>query len=490
MKNQIFTIFLISLSLSFPDTSAQDYHVRIGVIGNSITQGTGLPNPAEDAYPAQLNDLLTEIYGDTCIVTNYGLHSTTLLKNGDVPYWATTQLQDYLSHAPEVCIILLGTNDSKPQNWDQYSHQFVEDYIALMDTILDRNPHTLFMLGYPPPAFEVVFSIRDSVIINGIIPAIDTVLMQRDAYLVDYYHPLEDSVELFPDKIHPDVSGALRMAEILRDAIIDTDIVHQADTGLTFITSFITKKTPLPKGDSTDLQWTTINADSVWLNGNLVESEDTLRIFPSESSAYQLIAKGDLSSDTIVVLQEVYVPELDRLRISPGGLTTYEGDTIYFQVYYYDQENALMNDTLIDVSWEISEGNGELFNMTENSAYYVAGDPETAIVKVSYGDISDEASITIRAATASTTPEKYESRLIVYPNPAREEIHVSLPGLSGDLKLMIYATDGSLIFTNKYRDVSSGRMIITVETTDFLPGNYLVKVVSDAGSFTENLILH
>jgi lysophospholipase L1-like esterase len=85
------------------------------------------------------------------------------------------------------------------------------------------------MLGYPPPAYEDRWSIRDSIVVNGIIPAIDSIVKVVDAELVDFYYPLLDSVHLFPDKIHPNAEGARVMAEILCEKMVETDIIHKAE---------------------------------------------------------------------------------------------------------------------------------------------------------------------------------------------------------------------------------------------------------------------
>lgn len=184
MKNYKLFLFIIALAAIFSTNYAQDYHVRIGIIGNSITQGVGLSSPATESYPAQLQPILEAVYGDTCIVTNFGITTTTMLKNGNVSYWNSSQFEDYMNFAPEICIILLGTNDTKSVNWDVYGDEFEDDYISMIDTIKTRNPQTRFMVCYPTPAFEDKLNIRNSIIVSDIIPGVDYVLSQTDAELI------------------------------------------------------------------------------------------------------------------------------------------------------------------------------------------------------------------------------------------------------------------------------------------------------------------
>ena len=228
MKKFSNLLLVFTLSVVFISAFPQDNKIRIGIIGNSITHGVVLPDPSTQSYPAQLAVMLEEIYGDTVILKNFGLTTTTMLKKGNVSYWDTQHLKDYLSFAPDICIILLGTNDTKPINWDVYGNEYIADYMSLIDTIQQTNPSTRFILGYPPPVFEDRWGIRDSILVHGVMPAIDSVLTLVNAELVDFYHPLLESGHLFPDKIHPDIEGSGEMAKILLKRLIETDIIHKA----------------------------------------------------------------------------------------------------------------------------------------------------------------------------------------------------------------------------------------------------------------------
>src|SRR3989442_10639420 len=83
--------------------------VKIACIGDSITEGAGLSNPAVESYPARLQRLL----GTNAVVRNYGVSGRTLLKEGDFPYWKETFFKQRHDWHPDIVIIQLGTNDSK-----------------------------------------------------------------------------------------------------------------------------------------------------------------------------------------------------------------------------------------------------------------------------------------------------------------------------------------------------------------------------------------
>ena len=489
MKNLRFLAVMVVLGSSIITGRAQNYHVRIGFIGNSITQGSGLLHPGTEAYPNQLQVLLNEHYGDTCIVNNFGLTTTTMLKDGDVSYWDTQELRDYLAYAPEICFIMLGTNDTKPQNWDVHGDRFIGDYLDMIDTIKRRNPSTKFMFGYPPPAFEVKWGIRDSVILNGVRPALDSVLMLVDADWIDFYYPLLDSIHLFPDHIHPSVAGAGVMAEMILERMTGTDMIHKADTGLTFITSFRTAKPSIMAGEETRLSWTTINADSLFLNGTAVPVNERITVSPLDTTLYELVATGALSSDTAYLTQMVYIRELARLRISPREVTREEGDTILFRVYYFDQFDDVINDQTFPVEWNITAGNGILFGQTETSVYYVAGIPGESFLEVRYGDISDEARITTSASPAGLEKGKPGNGVRIFPNPAGEQITVHAGPEPGCVIVSVYNAEGILLLKQAANGETAGPAIIRVDTGDLQEGNYILRVEKDGQSVADRVVL-
>src|SRR6185437_4079957 len=100
----------------------------VACVGDSITAGYNLAG--NQAYPIQLGAMLNSTY----TVNNYGVSGTTLLKNGNYPYTGTRTYTSSLHCRPNYVIIQLGTNDSKPSNWDNLGSQFVGDYQSLISS--------------------------------------------------------------------------------------------------------------------------------------------------------------------------------------------------------------------------------------------------------------------------------------------------------------------------------------------------------------------
>lgn len=478
-------VFLTAVLITFLINSgiSQGHHVRIGTIGNSITHGIALPSPLTQAFPVLLDDMLADVYGDTCIVQNFGLTTTTMLKNGDVSYWDTQHLKDYLAYAPEICFIMLGTNDTKPQNWDIYGEEFIGDFIAMIDTIQHRNPSTRFILAYPPPAYAVEWGIRDSVILHGVIPAVDSLLkVVDDAILMDFYYPLLDSVDLFPDNIHPNIQGNVVMAKMLMERIIESDLISQADTGYTFITEFSTSTNPIAKNSSADLSWLTINANSTYLNDVLVDNQGSIEISPEESTTYTLVAKGKKSNDTLELFQEVYIPDLARLKISPSKITRSVGDSIYFEASQYDQFNRKLTHDYFDVDWSIV-GSGSLIQETDTSVIFVCVSPDTSYLSVSYnGDFPDEARVIVKSTTSSSSLKTDETLFSVYPNPANNQLNISTE-LNGRYTVEIHSLSGQEIFRTEMKEKSS-----KIDLSTFRQGIYFITFSSKEFIRTEKII--
>ena len=95
--------------------------IRVACVGDSITFGAGVGDREKNSYPAVLGRLL----GEKWQVKNFGVSGATMLNKGDKPYTKQKAFAAALEFKPNVVLIKLGTNDSKPQNW-----KFKADFAA------------------------------------------------------------------------------------------------------------------------------------------------------------------------------------------------------------------------------------------------------------------------------------------------------------------------------------------------------------------------
>jgi acyl-CoA thioesterase-1 len=473
-----FPFIVVILLMTFTLTGhSQEYHVRIGFIGNSITYGAGLNNPTTDSYPAQLGVLLRQKYGDTCIVNNFGISSRTMLKHGDYPIWNDAEFKNCWNLAPEILLICLGTNDTKPQNWDLFKGEFLDDYMSMIDTFKVRNPYTKFLVCYPCPAYDIVWGIREELIVSSIMPLVDSVLEKTDAVKVDFHTPLLDSVSLFPDKIHPNLRGSAAMARILLNTIIESDIIHKVETGLTFINTLKTDKKVLAVKDSATLSWTTINADTVTLDGQLVPANGSLKVAPRETRIYTLLAKGEKSVDSMKLEQQVYQPALTRLSITPKNINIYQGDSIDLTLSYYDQINKLMADTVFNIDWSITEGYGVLINKTGTSVTYVADSAIKAIVTAASGDITTRVTVNIKVLVNGISQSPLSNELRIFPNPGDDLINLQLvAGNPTSLRIQLFDLKGALMKEEHHYISVAGTHNFQIGTEDLDPGIFIFQI--------------
>jgi lysophospholipase L1-like esterase len=182
--------------------------IKVACVGDSITEGSGLPDRKTQAYPAQLQRML----GDKWLVGNFGRSARTLLNAGDFPYQTTGPLKEALEFKPDVVIIMLGTNDSKPQNW-KFKDRFVGDYKDLIGKFraLESKPR-IFICRPVPVIGEERFTIRKK-IVEEEMPLIAQIAREEGAGVIDMHAALDGRPELLPDGVHPNAAGAALMAK-------------------------------------------------------------------------------------------------------------------------------------------------------------------------------------------------------------------------------------------------------------------------------------
>lgn len=101
--------------------------IRVACVGDSITYGCLVPLRGRNHYPRVLQKMLGEGYQ----VENFGLSNRTLQMTGDEPYQLEKEFPRSLMFRPNIVILKLGTNDTKPQNW-RSADVFESEYRLLL----------------------------------------------------------------------------------------------------------------------------------------------------------------------------------------------------------------------------------------------------------------------------------------------------------------------------------------------------------------------
>lgn len=192
------------------DPSGYTLPIKVACIGNSITFGSGIPDRPRDSYPSQLGRML----GDRWEVRNFGVGGRTMLKKGDFPYWNEDAYKEAKAFLPDIVIIKLGTNDTKPQNW-KYAGEFLANYRSMVKELKSLSSHPRIYVCKPVPAYAKRWGINDSLLVHGVIPAIEQLAGEEQLPVIDLYKALSGYAGLFPDQIHPESEGAGIIAKVI-----------------------------------------------------------------------------------------------------------------------------------------------------------------------------------------------------------------------------------------------------------------------------------
>ncbi|MDD2306307.1 MAG: GDSL-type esterase/lipase family protein [Prolixibacteraceae bacterium] len=233
-----FSVLVITGFAQPIDPSKYSSPIKVACIGNSITYGSGIADRPRDSYPSQLGRML----GQKWEVRNFGVGGRTLLKKGDYPFWNEEAYAQAKAFLPDVVIIKLGTNDTKPQNW-KYSGEFLSDYRAMVKELKALSSHPKIYLCKPVPAYVSRWGINDSIIVHGVIPSIEKLSTEENLPVIDLYTALSGKAALFPDQIHPNPEGAGLMAQTIYKALTgkDTSLVSAQYPGKSTVWHGFTK---------------------------------------------------------------------------------------------------------------------------------------------------------------------------------------------------------------------------------------------------------
>jgi lysophospholipase L1-like esterase len=183
---------------------------RIACIGDSITFGASIKDRATNCWPAVLEDRLGGAYE----VKNFGVNGATLLSDSSKPYVAQGAWKDSLAFEPHAVFLMLGTNDTKLGEklsgaaLEADLKKFIANYRALK-----TNPRVFLLL--PPPVFAKRWGINEKTLVDVVLPAIRRVGRATDCAMIDLHTPMQGSSSLFPDSVHPNATGAARIAATL-----------------------------------------------------------------------------------------------------------------------------------------------------------------------------------------------------------------------------------------------------------------------------------
>jgi len=219
--NRFFSVLLV-FSMALP-VLAQDSTpvkvekykapIKVSCVGDSITQGVGAGGG--NSWPDQLRKML----GEKWDVKNFGVSATTLMKSGDSPYQKKDAFKKAKDFNPDVVVIMLGTNDTKPQNWKNFKKDFEADYMDMVKQFAElASKPRIFVCYAPYIAKGGNWGINEPNTVEEI-PVITKVAKELKLGIIDVHGALKDKDSLIPDNVHPNAEGATVIAQTVFKAL-------------------------------------------------------------------------------------------------------------------------------------------------------------------------------------------------------------------------------------------------------------------------------
>jgi lysophospholipase L1-like esterase len=194
--------------------------VRIACVGDSITFGALVKNRGVNCYPAQLETLLGAGYS----VRNFGVNGHAAQKSADEPYWEHHHFSASSEFAPDIVLLMLGTNDAADHNWKGIA-PFIADYRELVAHYAELPSHPAVYIMTPPTQFaaenytKVIYKMNNDRL-DEMTASLIKLADELGTRFIDINAATKNHPEFFcNDGLHPDAGGAALIAETVYKAL-------------------------------------------------------------------------------------------------------------------------------------------------------------------------------------------------------------------------------------------------------------------------------
>lgn len=200
----------------YRDTDPTPGQLRVACVGDSITYGHGIFNWPENNYPSVLGRLLGEGYH----VRNFGVCGRCVQDDTDQPYRQTERYRQSLAYGADILIFMMGTNDSKPENWHGVPAFRAALRALLEDYLTGEKPPALY-LCIPATAFFAEgytgtvtrFDVQPEVV-DTICRIVREAAQELGCPTIDIHALTGANPQWFSaDSVHPDSHGAAAIAQ-------------------------------------------------------------------------------------------------------------------------------------------------------------------------------------------------------------------------------------------------------------------------------------
>lgn len=168
----------------------------IRCVGDSITEGWGLPDPQENAWPALLEHRFCGVRFE-----NYGSAGAAVQSFLPNAWTSTLASHVALSRPAGLTLLFLGTNDS-----EQLTPHFADEYHSLLHRLSKDGP----VITIVPPKTGIPA-------LNRRLETIRQVILSAGVPVIDLWNT---PVELGGDGMHPTIQGQQQMARHIAQSLV------------------------------------------------------------------------------------------------------------------------------------------------------------------------------------------------------------------------------------------------------------------------------
>ena len=204
-------------------TEPKPGQTKVACVGDSITYGHGIYNWPVENYPNVLARLLGEKYH----VQSFGVCGRCVQDFSDQPYREEAHYRRSLAYDADILVFMMGTNDSKPENWHgeaafrAAAEELLADYFrsGKRPQVYLCTPATAFFAkGFTDEI--TMFDVRPG-IVDLAAQTIAELASEKGYTLVNIHAVTAPHPEWFAaDSVHPDNAGAAAIAQAVYHAII------------------------------------------------------------------------------------------------------------------------------------------------------------------------------------------------------------------------------------------------------------------------------
>lgn len=210
----VLLLVFLFLSACVDKKQGRGARLKVACFGDSITYGFKLADPAHESYPARLRLLSHGRWH----VLNFGVNGATLIQKGDIPYTSQPEFQRGRRSQPDVVVIMLGTNDTKNENW-QYIDGFVSDYTALIKSVVQFSSRPRVVVCSVPPVFTRYANGINAERVEKLNILVQQAAKMTEVEFLDISAAMSGDETFFFDGVHPNARGAQKIADLIFTAI-------------------------------------------------------------------------------------------------------------------------------------------------------------------------------------------------------------------------------------------------------------------------------